>query len=269
MTAEEEVEHGLEADREARRIVVALDASPCGRAALAAAAQWAARARAELQALFVEDADLWRLASLPMANEVPLSYAVPHPLVVTGLECAFRTHAEQVRRALADAADRLQIRWSFQVQRGDPVRTSRALSGRAELLIVGMAETAGTTSYERRAAAGSILAIDEGSAASDNVLQIAAELAGANLGDLVVLSPATENGAGASRRRRQIDQCLEGCRIGYTVQPLPALDARSIVRLAERLRKRLQLLVLHSDLLDEPDLEILVKQLECPLALVP
>jgi len=39
--------------------------------------------------------------------------------------------------------------------------------------------------------------------------------------------------------------------------------------LAERLRKRLQLLVLHRDLLDEPDLEILLKQLECPLALVP
>jgi len=268
MIAEEEVEHGLEADREARRIVVALDASPCGRAALAAATQWAARARAELQALFVEDADLWRLASLPMANEVPLSYAVPHPLGVTGLECAFRAHAEQVRRALADAADRLQLRWSFQVQRGDLVRTSRAVAGQAELLIVGMAETAGTTSYERRASAGSILAIDEGSAAGDNVLQIAAELAGANLGDLVVLSPATENGAGASRRR-QIAQCLEGCRIGYTIQPLPALDARTIVRLAERLRKRLQLLVLHSDLLDEPELEILVKQLECPLALVP
>jgi len=258
----------VEEEQETRRIVVALDASPCGRAALAAAAQWAAQARAELQALFVEDVDLLRWASLPFANEVPLSYAVPRPLGVANLECVFRSHAEQVRRALAEAADRLRIRWSFQVQRGDLVRTSRALSDQAELLIVGMAETAGPVPSERRASAGSILAIDEGSTASDNVLQIAAELAGANLGELVVLSPASENGAGASRRR-QIDQCLAGCRVGYTVQPLPALDARTVVRLAERLRKRLQLLVLHSDLLDEADLEILVKQLECPLALVP
>ncbi len=258
----------IEEEQDARRIVVAVDASPCGRAALEAATQWAAQVRAELQTLFVEDVDLLRLASLPIANEVPLSYAIPRPLGVAGLECAFRVHAEQVRRALAEAADRLQIRWSFQVQRGDLVRTSRALAGQAELLIVGLAETAGTTPCERRASAGSILVIDEGSSSSDGVLQIAAELAGINLGDLVVLSPAAENGAGASRRR-QIGQCLDGCHVGYTVQPLPTLDAHTIVRLAERLRKRLQLLVLHSDLLDEADLEILVRQLECPLALVP
>ncbi|HPM84631.1 MAG TPA: universal stress protein [Candidatus Anammoximicrobium sp.] len=255
-------------EQETRRIVVAVDASPCGRAALETATQWAAQVRAELQTLFVEDADLWRWASLPFANEVPLSYAVPRPLGVTGLECAFRAHAEQVRRALAEAADRLQVRWSFQVQRGDLVRTCRALAGQAALLIVGMAETAGTASRERRAAAGSILVIDEGSSSSDGVLRIAAELAETNLGDLVVLSPASENGAGPARRR-EIDQCLDGCHVGYTVQPLPALDARTIVRLAERMRKRLILLVLHSELLDEADLEILVRQLACPLALVP
>ena len=161
------------------------------------------------RALFVEDVDLLRLASLPIANEVPLSYAVPRPLGVAGLECVFRAHAEQVRRALAEAAERLQIRWSFQVQRGDLVRTSRAMAEQAELLIVGMAETAGTAPCERRASAGSILVIDEGSSSSDGVLQVAAELAQANLGDLVVLSPAAENGAGASRRR-QIDRCLDG-----------------------------------------------------------
>jgi hypothetical protein len=50
---------------------------------------------------------------------------------------------------------------------------------------------------------------------------------------------------------------------------LPAADARTIAGLAERLRSRLLLLVLRSDLLDESELEILVKRLECPLALVP
>lgn len=258
----------VQEEPETRRIVVAVDASPCGRAALAAAAQWAAQVRAELQTLFVEDVDLWRWASLPFANEVPLSYAAPRPLGLTGLECVFRAHAEQVRRTLAEAADRLQIRWTFQVQRGDLVRTSRALAGQAELLIVGMAETTVTESRERRASAGSILVIDEGSSSSDEVLKIAAELAESNQGDLVVLSPVSENGAGPARRR-QIDQCLASCRAGHAVQPLPALDARTIVRLAERLRKPLFLLVLHSELLAEAELEILVRQLECPLALVP
>jgi hypothetical protein len=254
-----------------RRIVVALDASACGRAALDAATQMAVEMQAELQGLFVEDVDLLRLANLPFASEVPLPHAVPRQLELASIQCAFRAHAETARHALAVAADRLRLRWSFQVLQGDVVRTSRAVAEEAELLILGWAETAasGSSHGARRkplAAAGLIVVIDEGSPSSDRVLRAAVEIALVQLGELLVLSPAAGAGEGASRQR-QIGEFLHGCGVRYAVQPLPTLDARTIVGLAERLRSKL--LVLRSDVLSESQLEVLVKQLECPLALVP
>jgi len=88
------------------------------------------------------------------------------------------------------------------------------------------------------------------------------------LGELLVLSPAAKVGEW-SARERQIGQFLQRCGVRYAIQPLPKLAARTIVELAERLRSRLLLLVLRSDLLSESEVEILVKQLECPLVLVP
>ena len=163
-----------------RRIVVALDASACGRAALDAATQLAVEMQAELQGLFVEDVDLLRLANLPFASEVPLPYAVPRQLDAASIQCAFRAHAEKVRHALAEAADRLRLRWSFQVLQGDVVRTSRAVAEEAELLILGWAETAASGSShgaQRKpvAAAGLIVVIDEGSPSSDRVLRAAVD----------------------------------------------------------------------------------------------
>jgi nucleotide-binding universal stress UspA family protein len=267
MTVREDEQQG------ARRIVVTLDASACGRAALEAAAQLAAEMQAELQGLFVEDVDLLRLAKLPLASEIPLLCAVPRQLESTRIQCAFRAHAEKVRQAMAEAADRLRLRWSFQVLQGDVVRTSRALAEEAELLILGWAETAasGLSHGAQRtpiAVAGSILVIDEGSPNSDRVLRAAVEFAQVKLGELLVLSPAAKVGEW-SARERQIGQFLQRCGVRYAIQPLPKLAARTIVELAERLRSRLLLLVLRSDLLSESEVEILVKQLECPLVLVP
>ena len=209
MTAEEE-------DAQAtRRIVVTLDASACGRAALEAAAQLAAEFQAELQGLFVEDVDLLRLANLPFASEIPLPCAVPRQLEPARIQCAFRAHAERVRQALAEAADRLRLRWSFQVLQGDVVQTSRALAEEAELLILGWAETTASGSSHRSpaeatAVAGSILVIDEGGPDSDRVLQAAVELAQVKLGELLVLSPAAKVGEW-SPRDRQIGQFLQRC----------------------------------------------------------
>ena len=184
-----------------------------------AAAQLAAEMQAELQGLFVEDVDLLRLAKLPFASEMPLPCAVPRQLESARIQCAFRAHAEKVRQALAEAADRLRLRWSFQVLQGDVVRTSRALAEEAELLILGWAETAasGLSHGAQRkpiAAAGSILVIDEGRPDSDRVLRAAVEFAQVKLGELLVLSPAAEVG--------------EWCAAGAPDRPIPAALRRSV-----------------------------------------
>ena len=59
-----------------RRILVAIDTSPHGSAALEAAARLATELRAELEGLFIEDINLLRLAGLPFAREIQLGDGV-------------------------------------------------------------------------------------------------------------------------------------------------------------------------------------------------
>ena len=58
------------AEHKVERIVVAFDASQQSQALLRAAVQMAAQLEAELQGIFVEDANLLRLCSLPFSQDV-------------------------------------------------------------------------------------------------------------------------------------------------------------------------------------------------------
>lgn len=101
-----------------RRILAAFGASTASPAALEGAVELAARLGAELEALFVEDADLLTLAELPMVRQVSLHGAPARPVVRLDLERELRVLARQAERRLADAAARRQIRCSFRVIRG-------------------------------------------------------------------------------------------------------------------------------------------------------
>lgn len=100
------------------RILVALDASPQSQVALRAAARLAATMQAELQGLFVEDANLLHLCNSPFCREIGLRTAVVRQLESHTVERQLRVLAAEMRRALARAADDAQVRWSFQVARG-------------------------------------------------------------------------------------------------------------------------------------------------------
>ena len=54
-----------------RRIMLALDAMNCEAALMEAAALIAAKLEAELDALFVEDADVYAVADLPITHKPP------------------------------------------------------------------------------------------------------------------------------------------------------------------------------------------------------
>jgi len=99
------------------RIVVSLDAVSETRAAVEAAARLAARWNATLHGVFVEDEDLLRLAALPFASQVSLG-AGAEPLTAAQAARQLRAFAEAAQRELAAAADRLELRWSFEVVRG-------------------------------------------------------------------------------------------------------------------------------------------------------
>lgn len=120
-----------------RRILIALDASPHSLAALQAAAQLAARLNAELLGLYVEDINLVRLAQMPNARQVAFFSATLRAYGPAQVEEELRAQANRARQALAQAAQRAQLRSEFRITRGViPVELIQAAE-QADLVIVG------------------------------------------------------------------------------------------------------------------------------------
>jgi nucleotide-binding universal stress UspA family protein len=122
-----------------RRILVALDASNHSLAALRAAVELATHLEAELLGLFVEDINLLYLAQLPFAQEIHYPAATTRHMEQDRLEQELRTQAAQARRALAEAADKAKLRWSFRVARGQVAAEVLAAAADADLLSLGIA----------------------------------------------------------------------------------------------------------------------------------
>lgn len=119
------------------RVVVALDAVSENRAAIDTAARLAARWRARLHAVFIEDDDLLRLANLPFARQVSLGTGVEQ-LTLQHAERQIRAFAEYARRDLEAAAQRHSIAWTFDVVRGAP-GTAMTDATAGDFLVVGSA----------------------------------------------------------------------------------------------------------------------------------
>lgn len=118
-----------------QRVVVLLDASAPGRAALEAAAAHAAQLQAELVAVFVEDLDLLHLAGLPFACEIGFPSAMPRALDAPALERRMRQLAEEARLSVAAIAARMPLQWSFQIVRGALSAQTLAAAAEADLVI--------------------------------------------------------------------------------------------------------------------------------------
>jgi nucleotide-binding universal stress UspA family protein len=114
--------------RPIERVVVPLDAASEHRTAIETAARLAARAKAPLHGIFVEDEDLLRLASLPFARQFTLG-AGAEPLTTEQIELHLQVAAERARRELVAAAGRHGVACSFEIVRG---ASESALTGASQ-----------------------------------------------------------------------------------------------------------------------------------------
>jgi nucleotide-binding universal stress UspA family protein len=129
-----------------RRIFVALDASPASAAAAQTAADLAARLHAELRGLYVEDADLLRLAGLPSVETGTFS-ARARRLEEGDLERQLRAQADRARRLLDECSVRAGLAsHHFEVLRGDVRRAVAEVAEAGDLLSLGRV---GTTRLHR------------------------------------------------------------------------------------------------------------------------
>lgn len=129
----------LDRERKVERIVVAFDTTPLEEAALEAAVALASALDAELSGVYVEDVNLVRIAALPFTRELGLASAAIRPLEPFGMERALRLQAGRSREQLAAVASAFDLRWSFQVVRGQVLAAVLECVREADLVVLGKA----------------------------------------------------------------------------------------------------------------------------------
>jgi nucleotide-binding universal stress UspA family protein len=121
-----------------RRILVAMDASRQSRAALEAAARLAVILQADLAGIFVEDADLLRLAHLPFAREVVPGLSSRRVADAVAMERSLRRLADQARSDLEEMSGRYRISSSFSIVRGHVLTQLLAAASGADVVALGV-----------------------------------------------------------------------------------------------------------------------------------
>lgn len=120
-----------------KRILVALDTSSHSLAALQAAVELAARFHAELEGLFVEDADLLRSADHAFSREIGLYSGHIRRIDRRGLELQIRAHGHWARRIFTAAGRRARIVQHFTIVRGEVSAEVLSRAAQSDVLILG------------------------------------------------------------------------------------------------------------------------------------
>lgn len=117
-----------------RRIVITLEASRPGRAALEAAVRLATALGAELEGVFVEDINLIRLSELPFLRQLRAWSLVEEQLSTQGMQRDLRALAHEAERMFSEATQTLGAGCSFRVWRGHTTVETLTASFEADVL---------------------------------------------------------------------------------------------------------------------------------------
>lgn len=273
------------AARAIRKILVALDASPGSLAALRAAADLAARLKAELLGVAVEDVELIRVAAAPLAQEILYHSTTQSPMSRDLMESRLKARSEQAREMLEREANRVKVSWSFRSVKGNVVTEVLAAAGEVDLLAMGKIgwsfgrpHRIGSAALELASCGIPVLLLSEqglspgarwliqfdGSAASRQALKISAQLAIASTGRVsILLAAASEDKAG--RLREEADSLLRGLDLDIRFRECDPGDENSLVRAIKMEGTRNVLVIAREDLRESRPLESLLTQAEIPI----
>ena len=175
----------------ATRMMLALDALNCEAALIDTAARLAASLGAELDALFVEDDDLYAAADLPLMQEISRNSAREREFGSGELAAALRALSRE-----AEARFRAAARGRFRVTRARRLDALSAACADADLLLLAPARRGAVTVFLRvqPALPAHLFALCADTPASARVLDMAARLARADHDalELVAAGPTDE-----------------------------------------------------------------------------
>jgi nucleotide-binding universal stress UspA family protein len=273
-----------------RRVVVAFDGSADeDLAAVEAAAAFAARLRADLLGLFIEDIDLARLAEHAGITTICARSAGHQRLGAEHLKTALKAQLARTREAVERAAERQRIRSTFEVRRGRLIAEILSTAVPADLVIIGWrggpatsVMAPGTPASAVLAAlseasvrfvlvprqvsrlGGPVLVAYDGSVAAREGLAAAAEIGGSEGGIEVALLARRVDDAKA--QQREAAHVLAEAGIGGSFIHLRDGGPGDLLRVAEA--RRATLLVVPVGLLDAESARRVVERAPCPLLLV-
>jgi nucleotide-binding universal stress UspA family protein len=266
-----------------QRILLTLDTAAHSQAAVEAATALAAHLDAELFGLFVEDINLLNLAGLPFAREMRLTSATTRRLQNTDTERALRAEATRAQVTLATVAKRLNVRWSFQVTRGQVAAQVHAAALETDLVALtfssgvpaGLSQFAATIETVIRGVPCPLLILPpgagirppfvvvyDGSPASVRAVRLAAQLALVEVANVTVLLVSSEPSV-LRRLRSEADALLAGTKLiaHYPVQV--STNATAIARAVRAAAAGTLLMAADSPVFDGDVRHRLLEELEC------
>jgi hypothetical protein len=191
--------------RRIRRITVTLAGHSSETRALRSVARLARESAAELAGLFMMDADLLTLATLPFAIEISRSTTAVRRVDAAELQHQLQVQAGEAERALAHVAEEAGVPWTFRVARDTP--SAALLAAAAETDLIALAVRRGAWLEHRDAgsprrataadaAAGPVVVVFDGSTPAEHALELAVRIASAETTAVSVMVKADSEEAG-------------------------------------------------------------------------
>ncbi len=265
-----------------RRILVAIDASPQSLAALEAAAELAADLDAELVGIYVEDINLIRLAALPVVLETGEASARTRRLKSSRMDRQLRSQAARAAQAMAVAASRAQVRWSFTVARGSIETELLQAASAADLFILGRAGWSGKrrlgSTARKLVAAGNnrtmiiergerllptLMTVYDGSDQSKRALDTAI-----SLGEYLAVGIVAEDEDQARALQSEVAAILDLLGLKARYRWLVRADTSELANMVRTQEECIVILPGESPLLEGKSLPEALDEFECPVLLV-
>jgi len=243
-------------------IVVAVNAARrCGET-LEMAAALATSTGVNLEVVYVEDANLLRLADLPVTKEIDRLSGAARDIDSGRMQRALQSDARQLRNKLARIGRATTVRSSVRVVRGHIFGEALAASARVDITFVHGAPRVTQRGYGGRRP---VLTLFKGGPEGVRALRVAAKLARTVGGGLTVLIP-NPGGEGVERFKREAREAVEHADIRF----VEGAEGRTLMlgRMLAPGTGSLLVLAKRSPELDDEATRAYLEELAIPLVLV-
>ncbi len=270
------------------RILVALDASPHSVSALQAALKLAEQLQADLCGLFIEDANIRKLADLPFAQEIGLFSVTRRRLNIQELSSQLSAKAGEMRRFFEITTEQASVRCTYREARGRVEMEVLAAAADADVVILGkgawspvdigevgpavrrVISDLGISALVLQAGASlqpPVLSVYDGSEIARKGLQVAAALSGRDNEHLTVLILADDAREGRNYQQRAEELFGDSpLQISYLL--LTASSIAQLGDLVEQGRYGLVVIPAQSDEFDQEMVMGILDDVDIPVLLI-